>query len=326
MLIDNVTIKVTAGKGGDGKAAFNKIKMALGPTGGSGGKGGDIYLEAVADLGALRRFRVKKSFKAENGLNGRDSFRDGHDGKDLVLLVPRGTIARNLGTDEQIELTTVGERVLAAHGGKGGKGNFHFRSPTNTSPKEFQRGLEGEQCSLELELKLIADIGLVGFPNIGKSSFLNEITNAQSKVANYSFTTLEPHLGSYYGLIIADIPGLIEGASSGKGLGIKFLRHIERTRVLFHFIDADSKDPLADYQTIRRELGAHNKLLLNKPEYIIVSRTDTASEERVSEIIKTLTPLNKELIPISIHDHSQMAAMKELLNRLIEKLGISKKL
>ena len=322
MLIDNVTIKVTAGKGGDGKAAFNKIKMALGPTGGSGGKGGNVYLEAAADLGALRRFRVKKSFKAENGLNGRDSFRDGHDGKDLVLLVPRGTIARNLESGEQIELTTVGERVLAARGGKGGKGNFHFRSPTNTSPKEFQRGLEGEQCSLELELKLIADIGLVGFPNIGKSSFLNEVTSAQSKVANYSFTTLEPHLGSYYGLIIADIPGLIEGASSGKGLGIKFLRHIERTRVLFHFIDARSKDPLADYQIIRRELGAHNKLLLDKPEYIIISRADTANDEIISEITETLAPLGKEIMPISIHDPDRMAEAKKLLDRLLSTLKI----
>jgi len=322
MLIDNVTIKVTAGKGGDGKVAFNKIKMALGPTGGSGGKGGNVYLEAAADLGALRRFRVKKSFKAENGLNGRDSFRDGHDGKDLVLLVPRGTIARNLESGEQIELTTVGERVLAARGGKGGKGNFHFRSPTNTSPKEFQRGLEGEQCSLELELKLIADIGLVGFPNIGKSSFLNEVTSAQSKVANYSFTTLEPHLGSYYGLIIADIPGLIEGASSGKGLGIKFLRHIERTRVLFHFIDARSKDPLADYQIIRRELGAHNKLLLDKPEYIIISRADTANDEIISEITETLAPLGKEIMPISIHDPDRMAEAKKLLDRLLSTLKI----
>jgi len=320
MLIDNVTIKVTAGKGGDGTAAFNKIKMALGPTGGSGGKGGNVYLEAVADLGALRRFRVKKSFKAEDGLNGRDSFRDGHDGKDLVLLVPRGTIARNIETGEQVELTTVGERVLTARGGKGGKGNFHFRSSTNTSPKEFQRGLEGEQCSLELELKLIADIGLIGFPNIGKSSFLNEVTSAQSKVANYRFTTLEPHLGSYYGLIIADIPGLIEGASSGKGLGVKFLRHIERTRVLFHFIDAGSKDPLADYQTIRRELGAHNKLLLNKPEYIIISRADTVSDEIISEITKDLTTLGKEIMPISIHDPDRMAEAKKLLDRLLKKL------
>ena len=326
MLIDNVTIKVTAGKGGDGAATFNKMKMALGPTGGSGGKGGDVYLEAVADLGALRRFRVKKSFRAENGLNGRDSFRDGHDGKDLVLLVPRGTIARNIETGERVEMTTVGERVLAARGGKGGKGNFHFRSPTNTSPKEFQRGLEGEQCSLELELKLIADIGLIGFPNIGKSSFLNEITNAQSKVANYRFTTLEPHLGSYYGLIIADIPGLIEGASSGKGLGVKFLRHIERTRVLFHFIDADSKDPLADYQIIRKELGAHNKLLLDKPEYIIISRADTVSDEIISEITEALTPLGKEVVPISIHDPDRMAAIEKLLGQLTKKLVDSKKI
>lgn len=323
MLIDNVTIKVTAGKGGDGAVAFSKIKMAFGPTGGSGGKGGDVYLEALADLNALRRFRVKKTFKAENGLNGRGSFRDGYDGEDLVLLVPRGTVARDLATSEQRELTTVGERVLVARGGKGGKGNFHFRSSTNTSPTQFQRGLAGEECALELELKLIADVGLIGLPNIGKSSFLNEVTNAQSRVADYPFTTLEPHLGSYYHLIIADIPGLIEGASTGKGLGIKFLRHTERTRVLFHFIDAGSKDPLADYRTIRRELGAHNKLLLNKPEYIIISRTDMVSDGRIAEIARALAPLDKEILPISIHDPDRMAEVKKLLNHLIKNLGIS---
>lgn len=323
MLIDDVIISIIAGKGGDGAVSFSKIKMSLGPTGGSGGKGGDVYLESLADLNALRYYRVKKVFNAENGLDGRGAFRDGYNGKDLILPVPRGTVARNIATSKQYELAIIGERVLVARGGKGGKGNFHFRSSTNTSPKEFQRGFNGEECELKIELKLIADVGLIGLPNIGKSSFLNEVTNAKSRVANYPFTTLEPNLGSYYNLIIADIPGLIEGASSGKGLGIKFLRHIERTRVLFHFIDAGSSNPLADYGIIRRELSAHNKLLLDKPEYIIISRADTVNNNRIAEITKTLMPLNKKIISISVYDFDSITEIKKLLNQLIKDISIS---
>jgi len=322
VLIDNVIIKVVAGKGGDGAVAFNKAKMTLGPAGGSGGKGGNVYLKAVADLGALRRFRSKKVFTAENGLYGRSSFRDGHDGRDLVLTVPRGTVVHSLTAATEQELTAIEERLLVARGGNGGKGNFLYRSPTNTSPRQFQRGLPGEHCSLHLELKLIADIGLIGFPNIGKSSFLNELTNAQSRVANYPFTTLEPHLGAYYDLILADIPGLIEGASSGKGLGIKFLRHIERTRVLFHFIDSVTVDPLADYKTLRRELGAYNPLLLEKPEYIVISRTDMVAENRLAEIALVLAPLGKKILAISIHDHERMAAARKLLDQFIKDLTV----
>lgn len=323
MLIDNVVIKVLAGKGGAGAVAFSKIMMSLGPTGASGGHGGSAYLEAVADLGALRKFRTKKVFNAEDGRDGRGSFRDGHRGEDLVLHVPRGTVVHNLTTKAEHELTKLGERLLVVKGGNGGKGNFHYRSSTNTSPKQSQPGLPGETCELELELKLIADIGLIGFPNIGKSSFLNAVTNAQSRVANYAFTTLEPHLGAYEGLILADLPGLIEGASSGKGLGIKFLRHIERTRILFHFIDAETIDPLTDYKTLRRELGAYNPVLLEKREFIVISRTDLADESRCKEISQVLAHLGKEIIMLSINDKKLMTEIRKVLDRIRKEVSVS---
>ncbi|MEK9175215.1 MAG: Obg family GTPase CgtA [Patescibacteria group bacterium] len=319
MLIDNVKIKVVAGKGGDGAVAFNNVKMALGPTGGSGAKGGDIYIETIADLGALRRFRTTKIFRAENGENGREQFRDGHRGENLVLHVPRGTVVNNITTGEIHELTALDQQVRVAEGGKGGKGNFLYRSPTNTTPKQFQHGKAGDICEIQLELKLIADIGLIGLPNIGKTSFLNEVTNAQNRVANYQFTTLEPNLGAYHELILADIPGLIEGASEGKGLGIKFLKHIERTGILFHFISADSQNPLFDYKTTRKELGAYNPKLLEKQEYIIISKTDTVDKKRITEITKILKPLNKNIHSISIYDLDKMNAIRKLLNAIIEK-------
>src|SRR3989338_5003709 len=272
MLIDDIKIKVKAGKGGDGKSAFNTNLMSLGPVGGSGGNGGNIYFEAISDIGALHKFRNKKQFAAENGEDGRGQFVDGKDGKDFVLKVPVGTVVHFDGKD--VELIKSGERVLIARGGKGGRGNFHFRSAINTSPKEIEKGTIGESWNLHLELKLIDDVGLVGLPNVGKSSLLNELTNAKSKVANYHFTTLEPNLGAYYGLILADIPGLIEGAANGKGLGIKFLRHIERTRVLLHCIAADSTHPQKDYEIVRSELGNFNKKLLDKPEYILMTKSD----------------------------------------------------
>ncbi len=317
MLIDHVTIKVRAGNGGKGAVAFSNIKMTLGPTGGSGGKGGDVYLEAVADLGALRRFRSQKSFAAEDGMNGRGSFRDGHVGEDLVLKVPRGTVGKNIETGALFELTKLGERIGMAQGGKGGKGNFQYKSSRNTSPKQSQPGLPGETATLELELKLIADVGLVGLPNVGKSSFLNEMTNAKSRVANYPFTTLEPHLGAYNELILADIPGLIEGASSGKGLGIKFLRHIERTRILFHFIDAESTHPLLDYKTIRRELEKYNPLLLKKEEYIIISKSDAVNDSELAHTLRELAPTKRDILPLSIYDTERMVGARKLLTRLL---------
>lgn len=320
MLIDNVTIKVKSGNGGKGAVAFSKTKMTLGPTGASGGRGGDVYLEAVADIGVLRHFRSKKSFAAQNGRDGRSSFRDGRNGEDLVLAVPRGTVVHDLTAKTQFEFSKLGERVLIASGGSGGKGNFHYKSSTNTSPKQSRPGLPGEEHALRLELKLIADVGLIGLPNVGKSSFLNAVTNAQSRVADYAFTTLEPHLGTYYGLVLADIPGLMEGASSGRGLGIKFLRHIERTRLLFHFIDSTTDDAVRDYNIIRKELGEYNPALLRKKGYIFVTKTDLTEKERISEITNDLKARvgEKEIFPISVNNKEQMANSKKLLNKELE--------
>lgn len=318
MLIDDVTIRVKTGKGGKGAVGFSRTKMTLGPTGGAGGKGGSVYLEAATDLGALRRFRTQKAFAAEDGREGRSAFRDGHDGKDLTLLVPRGTVVHNLTTGTEHELTAEGERILIAKGGRGGKGNFHYRSSRNTSPREFQPGLPGEEYSLRLTLKLIADIGLIGLPNVGKSSFLNAVTNAQSRVANYAFTTLEPHLGVYEGLVLADIPGLIEGASIGKGLGFKFLRHIERTRILFHFIDVNAEDPVQDYKVIRQELGAYNPVLLEKPEYLLITKIDTVEKRRIAEVEKALQAHlpGKEIVTLSLQGTREMEDARKLLHRI----------
>ncbi len=308
MLIDDVTIKVKAGDGGKGKVSFNSNMKSLGPTGATGGNGGSLYLEGTDDLGALYQFRNKKDWNAQDGEDGHTQFNDGPDGKDLILKVPLGTVIHPTspsglrGTSS--EITKRGERILVAKGGKGGKGNFHFRSSTNTSPKEFEEGTPGEQFTVRLELKLIADVGLIGLPNVGKSSLLNELTRAKSKVANYQFTTLEPHLGAYYGgIILADLPGLIEGAASGKGLGIKFLRHVERTKVLFHCIAADSPDPEADYQTVRTELGNFNKALLDKPEYIFITKSDLGVPKN----------FNRKFLPVSIHN---MDSLKEIENIL----------
>ncbi len=318
MLIDDVTIRVAAGHGGKGAIAFNKNMMALGPAGGSGGKGGSVWAEGVSDLSALGQFRYKKEIAAEDGQEGRGQFRDGHDGKDLVINVPVGTIAHNLTTGEDAEIAHTGPdaRVLLAKGGNGGKGNFLFRSSRNTSPKRSQPGLPGESFTFRLELKFIADVGFVGLPNVGKSSLLNELTQAKSKVANYAFTTLEPHLGAYYGLILADIPGLIEGSSKGKGLGTKFLRHIERTKVLFHCISAESNSPIGDYRTIRKELGAYHSALLKKPEHLFLTKADTLSPAELKKKLTALKRIDPHVIPVSILDDASIAAVKKILGSL----------
>lgn len=314
MLIDDVTIKVSAGKGGDGVVAFNTTKNSRGPTGGNGGNGGNVYFEGVSDIGALRQFRFEKELRAENGERGHYDLRDGASGKDLTVKIPAGTVIHNLETGTSFEILNLKDRLIIAKGGKGGKGNFLFRSSTNTTPKEFEQGKEGENFTLRLELKFIADAGFIGLPNAGKSSLLNMLTNAKSKVANYPFTTLEPNLGAYYNLILADIPGLIEGASSGKGLGIKFLRHIERTKALFHFISAESKNPAEDYKTIRNELEKYNKNLLEKPEYVFISKSDLAGEEKLQSILKSLEEINIKAMPISIYDEKSLILVKQILS------------
>lgn len=316
MLIDDVTIKVTAGHGGSGVIAFAKNRFEKGPTGGDGGNGGDIYFEGVSDLGALTQFRFKKKIRAEDGTEGGTNQRKGADSPPLFLKVPVGTVIRKVGIEPAEEITKVGEKILIAKGGKGGWGNYNYRSSINTTPRKFKPGLPGEEFTVRLEMKLIADVGLIGLPSAGKSSLLNSLTDAKSKVGSYPFTTLEPYLGDYYGLIIADIPGLIAGASSGKGLGTKFLRHIERTKVLFHLVSAESDTPKKDYETIRGELKAHNPNLLAKDEYLLLSKTDLVDSEAIARKIKTLKELNPNVLPISVIDDKSLETVKTLLNKI----------
>ncbi|OHA62407.1 MAG: hypothetical protein A2748_00200 [Candidatus Wildermuthbacteria bacterium RIFCSPHIGHO2_01_FULL_45_20] len=316
MLIDDITIHVISGKGGDGLVAFNKTKLSLGPTGGSGGNGGNIFFEGVTDLSALNRLRYKKVFNAEGGKKGRPQLNDGTTGKELIIQVPVGTIVHNLNTGTAHEIVTSRERYLIARGGRGGKGNFHFRGPQNTSPKQFEQGRLGEEFDIRLELKLIADVGIIGLPNSGKSSLLNALTKAQSKVADYPFTTLEPHLGVYYGVILTDIPGLIEGASTGKGLGIKFLRHIERTKILFHLVSGDSSDIAKDYQTIRNELGSYSEALLAKEEFVFLTKSDILSPDEIKAKLLELQKLNPNAMAISIHEPLSLNQVAYLLNNI----------
>lgn len=319
MIIDEVTIHIKAGHGGVGKVAFDTSKGGRGATGGSGGKGGDVYLEGVSDLSALKRFRHQKSFAAQNGQDGRPKTLDGRTGEDIVLRVPVGTVIKNIANNEAAEILKVGEKVRVAEGGIGGRGNFQFRGPTNTSPRQFDIGRPGEERDLFLELRLIADVGLVGLPNAGKSSLLNELTKANVRVASYPFTTLEPNLGAFYGkdgvLILADIPGLIEGASGGKGLGIKFLRHIERTKALLHCVAADSEDPVGDYETIRRELAAYKKDLAERPEYLCITKTDLVAPKKLEDIKKAFKKRGvKVAVAVSIYDPDAIGELSGFLS------------
>lgn len=317
MLIDEVTIEVKAGDGGNGNVAFNKNMKELGPTGASGGNGGSVYCTGVADIGALSHWRNTKEAHAERGHEGGIQYRDGSDGADIEFNIPVGTVLHNLETKEDIEITAIGQRVLLAKGGRGGKGNYHFRSSLNTSPKRFQDGTPGDCWTFRLELKLIADVGLVGLPNAGKSSLMNELTRSQQRVANYPFTTLEPGLGVFFELIIADIPGLIEGASSGKGLGIKFLRHVERTRTLLHLVSCESANPIADWRTIRAELGAYNPALLKKDEHVLVSKTDMVPAETLARYVEAFKKEGITALPISIHDDASLEQVRVLLRSVI---------
>lgn len=316
MLVDDITIRLVAGAGGRGAVAFNKVRLSLGPVGGDGGRGGSIYFEGVHDVSALMQYASKKEIKAKDGADGRGQFVDGKDGPDIILKIPTGTRITNLETGYVQEMLNAGQRILAVGGGVGGRGNFKFRSSTNTSPREFEEGTQGDTATYHLELRLIADVGLVGLPNAGKSSLLNELTRAKSRVAEYAFTTLEPHLGVYYGIVIADIPGLIEGASEGKGLGVKFLKHIERTRELFHLVSAESDDPVRDYKTIRTELEKYNSELIKKTEHVFLTKSDTVDNVELKEKLSALAAVGIQATPISILDSESLVHVRTALNRV----------
>jgi len=290
--------------------------------GGDGGRGASIYLEGVSDINALSTFMSRKKIRATDGKNGMGQLVDGKTGEDMFLRVPSGTRVITVATGEIREITKVGEQLLIAEGGRGGRGNFRFRSSTNTTPKEFERGKAGARVKLRLELRLIAQVGLIGLPNAGKSSLLNELTAARSRVGNYPFTTLEPSLGPYYGLIIADIPGLIEGAAGGKGLGVKFLKHVERTKVLFHLVSAESDDVERDYEIVRGELEKFNPELLNKKEYVFLSQSDMVKPRELKKKLSKLKDVGDIVIPISVIDDDSLEEVRKILNEVKESEGI----
>jgi len=284
--IDEVFIKVFAGDGGNGIASFRREKFEPmgGPSGGDGGRGGSVFFQADENLNTLIDFRFKKEHRAQRGENGRSSDQYGAAGEDLVLKVPVGTVIKDSFSENIFgDLTQHGQKILVAKGGKGGLGNIHFKSSINRAPRQFTHGEPGEEFELFLELKLIADIGLVGLPNAGKSSFIRKVSAATPKVADYPFTTLQPNLGVVKfdidkSFVIADVPGLIEGASDGVGLGDKFLKHLTRTRLLLHLIDGLSNisgsDPIDDAQTIIGELKKYEETLFNKPRWIVLNKID----------------------------------------------------
>ncbi|MBW6441011.1 Obg family GTPase CgtA, partial [Patescibacteria group bacterium] len=306
MIVDEIKIEVAGGKGGNGIVAFNKSKREKGPTGGDGGNGGNVYLEGVSNLTALNKFRFKKDFFAKDGVDGKNKLLEGARGESLVLKVPIGTVAHNLDTKKDVEITKVGEKVMIARGGKRGRGNWHFRSSTNTTPLESEEGKEGQRYNFLIELQMIADVGFIGLPSTGKSSLLNALTKANAKTAAYHFTTLEPNLGDYYGMILADIPGLIEGASRGKGLGIKFLRHIRRTRILIHCLSAESLDLTKDYNVVKNELKEYEAEVAEKKEYLFLTKIDLINEKEVAQKIKELKKISSHVLAVSIYDEESI--------------------
>ncbi len=318
MLIDDVTINIRAGSGGNGAVAFNKTKMAKGPAGGDGGQGGSVYAIGVSDLSALRQFQYKKDIKAQNGQAGMGYFKNGKDGIDTILKIPVGTIIHNMDTRQDFEMLSIGQKLLLAKGGRLGRGNCQFKSSTNTTPLQAEPGRPGQEFKIRMELKLIADIGIIGLPNAGKSSLINEITKARAKVANYPFTTLEPNLGVFEHKILADIPGLISGASSGKGLGIKFLRHIERTKILFHLVSSQSNALVKDYKIVRNELKKYNPALLEKKEYLFLSKSDAIAAKDLKLKLAKLKKINPRALTISIYDFDSMESVKKILYEISE--------
>ncbi len=311
MFTDYTKIIIKSGDGGNGAATFRREKYvaAGGPDGGDGGKGGDIYFTVDKDKNTLIDFRYNKKYKAGNGQNGSGNHCNGKYGEDLYIKVPIGTVIKDAETNKVIaDLSKPGQTELVLQGGRGGRGNSHFATPTRQAPRFSEDGDKGEEKEVILELKLLADVGLLGYPNVGKSTFLSKVTEARPKIANYHFTTLEPNLGvvktkSGDGFVIADIPGIIEGASEGVGLGLQFLRHIERTRLLLHFIDVsgqEGRNPVEDFNTINLELKKYSEKLSTRKQIIVATKIDVMQDEtNLKELEKLAKKENLELYKIS---------------------------
>ena len=321
--LDQVKIYIKAGNGGDGSPSFRREKFIEfgGPDGGDGGKGGSVILKAEQNLNTLIDFRYQQHHKAKRGENGAGQNRTGKSGEDLILKVPLGTQVFEEDNKTLIyDFTKISEEFIAAAGGKGGLGNTRFKSSTNRAPRKFTKGTQGEEFTIWLQLKTIADIGIIGLPNAGKSSLLASVTNANPKIANYQFTTLNPNLGvaSYDNkeITIADIPGLVEGAHKGTGLGIQFLKHIERCKSLLHLIDITSEDLKKSYQQVKNELKKYSNKLTKKKELIVLNKIDLIDEKEVNYIIKDFKKNTKsEVIAVSTFNKSSVSKIKsKLLN------------
>ncbi|MEK7502804.1 MAG: GTPase ObgE [Patescibacteria group bacterium] len=313
MLVDNINLLVKAGNGGNGAATFlrNAQKFKGGPDGGNGGNGGSIYIQGSNNITDLRQFRYRKKITAEDGIPGRRKNLYGKNAPDKTIFVPLGTRITDLGNHIAYEITSSSDSILITRGGKGGRGNTEFKTSTNQSPQFAEEGTIGEKKELFLELRIIAQIGLIGLPNSGKSSLLAVLTNATPKIGNYPFTTLEPNIGMFENYAIADIPGLIEGASKGKGLGIGFLKHIEKTEILIHCIDATAENPKKIYETVRNEFKQFNPLLLNKPEIILITKTDLVSEKKLKEIISIFKKTKKEVLTYSLYNSESIDVLRQ---------------
>lgn len=332
--IDEIKITAHAGKGGDGVVRWRQEKFVPkgGPAGGDGGRGGNFYIEAVRDIHILSKYKAKKEFSAEGGEAGGNKSLHGKNGEDYFLQLPIGSIVTNLETEESWQLSKEGEKIMLLKGGYGGFGNEHFKSSTNTTPVEYRLGQEGETATFKIELEIFADLGLIGLPNAGKTSMLNSLTNASARVGDYPFTTLDPNLGDFFGYTIADIPGLIEGANSGKGLGVKFLRHIKRTKMLAHLVSFENLSTGSTgmskvYKEIRKELTKYDKNLglgddglASKEEIIILTKTDVVEDPKIiDKKVKEFEKLGNKVFVLSLFDDASIKKLGDEITKILKK-------
>ncbi len=320
MFVDELKIEAKAGNGGNGVVRWRheKYRPLAGPAGGNGGNGGDMYVRAVKDLNRLSKYTGSNSFAAQAGEEGGNQSRHGHNGEDFYIDIPLGSKVTDLGRDRSFELTTVGETQKILKGGNGGLGNEHFKSSTNRSPEESTNGNPGEDGSFLIEVALMVDVGFIGFPNAGKSTLLNNLTNATSRIGSYPFTTLEPHLGDLHGNILADIPGLISGAADGKGLGHKFLRHVSRTKMLLHIVSLEEEDPEKSYYDIREELSQYDTSLTEKDEWIILSKKDLVEQSYVDSTVAAIEKFGKRVF---VCGEGDLDSYKKLSDSLVAHLS-----
>lgn len=330
MFIDHALIYVKGGKGGNGIVSFRREKFIPkgGPDGGNGGDGGNVVIKGDKQLTTLMDFQYRRKYFAPNGDHGKGANKTGKSGDDVILRVPLGTIVSDHETGKRIaDITEDGEEIIVARGGKGGKGNAEFATSTRQAPRIAEKGTEGEERTLDLQLKLLADIGLIGLPNAGKSTLISRISAAKPKIADYPFTTLIPNLGivrfgEYESFVVADMPGLIKGAHSGKGLGIQFLQHIERTRVLVFLIECTSADPRKDYETLLNELRLYNRTLANKPQIIAITKIDLADDKAKKSLQKLKF---KKSVPVFMISAVTGEGLQQLLNSMWDKLKKSRR-